>query len=99
MFSRVAIASVRDAGPHRHTADPSRLGLSVVLANATGCLEVSTSIFPFTSWRAPWIHNAFENAAATISGAEAMYRSLKRQGKIPPDQEIRFIAFGGTGDL
>ena len=69
----------------------------VVLANATGCLEVSTSIFPFTSWRAPWIHNAFENAAATISGVEAMYRSLKRQGKIPPEQEIRFIAFGGDG--
>jgi len=69
----------------------------VVLANATGCVEVSTSIFPYTSWRAPWIHNAFENAAATISGAEAMYRSLKRQGRIPPDREIRFIAIGGDG--
>jgi len=69
----------------------------VVLANATGCVEVSTSIFPYTSWRAPWIHNAFENAAATISGAEAMYRSLKRQGRIPRDREIRFIAIGGDG--
>lgn len=69
----------------------------VVLANATGCVEVSTSIFPFTSWRAPWIHNAFENAAATISGVEAMYRSLKRQGKIPADKEIRFIGLGGDG--
>lgn len=69
----------------------------VILANATGCVEVSTSIFPFTSWRAPWIHNAFENAAATISGVEAMYRSLKRQGRIPADQEYRFIAFGGDG--
>ena len=67
----------------------------VVLANATGCLEVSTTIYPYTSWRVPWIHNAFENAASTLSGVEAAYRSLKRQGKIA--EEIRFIAFGGDG--
>ncbi|HSR31851.1 MAG TPA: thiamine pyrophosphate-dependent enzyme [Anaerolineae bacterium] len=68
----------------------------VVLANATGCLEVGTTIYPYTAWRVPWIHNAFENAAATMSGVEAAYRSLVRQGKIP-DQEIKFIAFGGDG--
>jgi pyruvate ferredoxin oxidoreductase beta subunit len=69
----------------------------VVVANATGCLEVGTSIFPYTSWRIPWIHSAFENAAATIAGVEAMYQSLKRQGKLPVDREIRFLAFGGDG--
>ena len=68
----------------------------VVLANATGCLEVATTIYPFTAWRVPWIHNAFENAASTISGVEAAYRSLVRQGKIP-EQNTRFIAFGGDG--
>lgn len=67
----------------------------VVLANATGCLEVSTTIYPYTSWRVPWIHNAFENAASTLSGVEAAYQALKRQGKITDD--IRFIAFGGDG--
>ncbi len=67
----------------------------LVVANATGCLEVSTSIDEFTSWKTPWIHNAFENAAATIAGVETMYRSLKKQGKI--SDEIRFIAFGGDG--
>ena len=41
------------------------------------------------------MHSAFENAAATISGIEAAYESLKRQGKI--DQEINFVAFGGDG--
>jgi pyruvate ferredoxin oxidoreductase beta subunit len=45
------------------------------VANATGCLEVATTIYPYTSWRSPFIHNAFENAAATISGAEAMFKS------------------------
>ncbi len=67
----------------------------VVAANATGCLEVSTCISDYTSWKIPWIHNAFENAAATLSGVETMYRSLKKQGKI--SQDIKFIAFGGDG--
>jgi len=67
----------------------------LVAANATGCLEVSTTIFPYTAWKIPWMHTAFENAAATISGAEAMYKSLKRQGKIK--DKIKFIAFGGDG--
>ncbi|MBI4685551.1 MAG: pyruvate ferredoxin oxidoreductase [Nitrospirae bacterium] len=67
----------------------------LIAANATGCLEVSTCISEYTAWKIPWIHNAFENAAATISGVETMYRSLKKQGKI--DKEIKFIAFGGDG--
>jgi len=67
----------------------------VVAANATGCLEVSTSIFPYTAWDIPWIHNAFENAAATISGVESMYRAKKKKGEITED--IYFVAFGGDG--
>jgi len=68
----------------------------VVVANATGCLEVATTIYPYTAWRVPWMHSAFENAAATISGIETAYRSLVRQGKIP-ERNVRFIAFGGDG--
>jgi pyruvate ferredoxin oxidoreductase beta subunit len=68
----------------------------VVVANATGCLEVATTIYPYTAWKVPWIHTAFENAAATISGVEAMYKSLRRQGKIE-DRKIKFVAFGGDG--
>ncbi len=67
----------------------------VVVANATGCLEVSTTIYPYSSWRVPWIHNAFENASATISGIETAYNVMKRQGKI--DKEIKFLVFGGDG--
>jgi pyruvate ferredoxin oxidoreductase beta subunit len=68
----------------------------VVLSNATGCLEVATTIYPYTAWRVPWIHNAFENAASTISGVEAAYQSMVRQGKIE-DKNVKFIAFGGDG--
>lgn len=67
----------------------------IVASNATGCLEVSSCISDYTAWKIPWIHNAFENSAATLSGVEAMYQSLKKQGKI--GDEIKFIAFGGDG--
>jgi len=69
----------------------------VVVGVATGCLEVSTTALPFTSWDCSYIHNAFENAAATITGAEAAYKALKATGKIAKDKEIKFIAFGGDG--
>jgi pyruvate ferredoxin oxidoreductase beta subunit len=67
----------------------------LVLANATGCLEVASCIQDYTAWRVPWIHSAFENAAVTLAGVETMYRALKKKGKI--DREIKFIAFGGDG--
>jgi pyruvate ferredoxin oxidoreductase beta subunit len=70
-------------------------GRDIVVGCATGCLEVVTTIFPYTAWKVPYIHNAFENVASTVSGVEASYRSLKRQGKIKKD--MRFIAFGGDG--
>ena len=67
----------------------------VVAGSATGCLEVATTIYPFTAWNIPFIHNAFENSAATMSGVETAYRALKKQGKIKKD--IKFVAFGGDG--
>ncbi|MBC8447399.1 MAG: pyruvate ferredoxin oxidoreductase [Chloroflexi bacterium] len=68
----------------------------VVISCATGCLEVATTIYPYTAWRVPFIHNAFENSASTMSGIEAAYRSMVRQGKIP-EENVKFIAFGGDG--
>jgi len=67
----------------------------VVAGCATGCLEVASTIFPYSSWKTPWIHSAFENVAATISGVETAYRALKKQGKISKDAV--FVAFGGDG--
>lgn len=69
----------------------------VVVGCATGCLEVATTIYPYTAWKTPFIHNAFENSAATISGVEAAYNVLKRKGKIPADKTIKFLAMGGDG--
>ncbi len=69
----------------------------VVVSCATGCLEVSTTIYPYTAWKNPFIHNAFENSAVTCSGAEAMFQAKKRTGEIPADKKVKFIAFGGDG--
>ena len=68
-----------------------------VISNATGCMEVSSFIYPYTAWTDSYIHTAFECAAATLSGAEAAYKSMKRQGKLPDDEHTKFIAFGGDG--
>jgi pyruvate ferredoxin oxidoreductase beta subunit len=66
-----------------------------VIGCATGCLEVSTFMYPYTAWKDSFIHNAFENAGATVSGVEAAYNAMKRKGKI--DGDYKFIAFGGDG--
>ncbi len=67
----------------------------VVVINATGCLEVTSTLYPYTAWKVPYIHNAFENAGATASGVETAYRILKRKGKIKG--KIKFVVFGGDG--
>lgn len=68
----------------------------VVVVSATGCLEVVTTIFPYSAWKVPFLHNAFENSAATCSGVEAAFQSLKRKGKVKAEH-INFVAFGGDG--
>ncbi len=71
---------------------------NLVLSTATGCLEVSTAVYPYTSWDTSWIHIGFENAAAAIAGAEAMYQAKKRKGTLKdPDAPVKFVAFGGDG--
>jgi len=70
-----------------------------VVVTATGCLEVATTIYPYTSWRVPWVHNAFENAAATASGIEAAFRVLERKKGIRRPKIVVFGGDGGTFDI
>ena len=67
----------------------------VVVVGATGCLEVSTTVYPFSAWRVPFLHVAFENAGAAISGAESAWKALKKKGMCR--ENIKFVAFGGDG--
>jgi len=73
-------------------------GPKIVVA-ATGCLEVATTIFPYTSWKVPWVHSAFENAASTASGIEAAFRALEKKRGVKPPKVIVFGGDGGTFDI
>lgn len=64
-------------------------GPDVMLANATGCLEIFTTPWPESAWRVPWLHSLFENTGAIAAGMES---ALKAQGK-----STKVIAMGGDG--
>lgn len=66
-----------------------------VIGNATGCLEVSSFMYPYTAYEDSYIHNAFACAGATLSGVETAYNALKKRGEI--DDTYKFITFGGDG--
>ncbi|HID60388.1 MAG TPA: pyruvate synthase subunit beta [Hadesarchaea archaeon] len=66
------------------------LGRNAIISMPTGCMEVVTTPYPETAWKVPWIHVAFENAAAVASGVS---RALKVLGK----QGVKSVAIGGDG--
>jgi pyruvate ferredoxin oxidoreductase beta subunit len=59
-------------------------------------MEVVTTMYPETAWRVPWIHVAFENAAAVASGIEVALKALQRKGRIP-GKDVNVVVFGGDG--
>ena len=71
------------------------LGRNVIIANATGCMEIVSSPLPYTSWEVPWIHTLFENTAAVASGIEAGIKVLSRKGKYT--RKTKVVAMGGDG--
>ena len=77
------------------------LGDNTVIVNATGCMEIVASQFPYSSWRLPWIHTLFENTAAVASGIEAGYKAMKRKGR-GPRRDVKVVGIagdGGTSDI
>ncbi|MBW1841509.1 MAG: pyruvate ferredoxin oxidoreductase [Deltaproteobacteria bacterium] len=72
----------------RLVADAS--GENTIACVATGCLEVFSSPYPDPSWRIPFLHSLFENAAAVASGVEAAYKALNKG-------QVNIIAQGGDG--
>src|SRR5271157_1065341 len=72
------------------------MGSNIIIANATGCMEVISSQLPTTSWDVPWIHTLFKNTAAVASGVESAMKALARKGKLP-DKGTKVVAMGGDG--
>ena len=67
-----------------------------IVTEATGCMEVASTIYPYTSWAAPWLHTAFETAGSNASGIEAALKILKKKGRIENEQ-VDVVAFAGDG--
>jgi pyruvate ferredoxin oxidoreductase beta subunit len=76
-------------------------GRDTILVMATGCMEIISTPLPTTDWRLPWIHVAFENAAAVASGVESGLKILMSKGKVDK-KDIHVVAVagdGGTSDI
>lgn len=71
-----------------------------VIVNATGCLEVSSFLYPYTAWKDSYIHGAFENASAIASGVEAAVKMKKKKDELQDNYKILVIGGdGGTYDI
>ena len=71
------------------------LNRNVVIVMATGCMEIISSQFPYTSWEVPWIHTLFENAAIVATGVESGRRV--RAGASSRALSTKVVAMGGDG--
>lgn len=71
---------------------------NVVLLFQTGCGMVVTTPYPKTSFRVPYIHNLFQNGAATLAGLAEMYHQRQKRGEYP-EGEITFVMVSGDGGM
>lgn len=70
----------------------------VVLLFQTGCGMIVTTPYPKTSFRVPYLHNLFQNGAATLSGLAEMCYRKQQKGELPPG-DLVFIMVSGDGGL
>jgi pyruvate ferredoxin oxidoreductase beta subunit len=73
------------------TSDP------VVVVSVTGCLEVTSTLYPYSAWKVPFIHSAFENGGATAAGIAAAVKALRKKNKIPDKKRVQVVVFAGDG--
>lgn len=71
---------------------------NIIVLFQTGCGMIITTGYPKTAFRIPYIHNLFQNGAATLSGVEAAFHELKHRGEYP-DGEITFLMVSGDGGM
>jgi len=71
---------------------------NVVLLFQTGCGMVVTTAYPKTAFRIPYVHNLFQNGAATLAGLAEMFHQRQKRGEYP-DGEITFVMVSGDGGM
>jgi pyruvate ferredoxin oxidoreductase alpha subunit len=71
----------------------------IVVLFQTGCAMVVTTAYPTTAHRVNYIHNLFQNGAATLSGLVEMYHERVRRGELPKGKDVTFIMISGDGGM
>jgi len=71
----------------------------VVVLFHTGCAMVVTTGYPFSAHRVTYIHNLFQNGAATLSGLVEMYHQRVARGELPESDDITFVMISGDGGM
>ncbi|MDE6626972.1 MAG: pyruvate synthase, partial [Lachnospiraceae bacterium] len=71
---------------------------NVVLLFHTGCGMVVTTSYPKTAFKIPYVHNLFQNGAATLSGLVEMFHQRQKRGEYP-EGEITFVMISGDGGM
>jgi pyruvate ferredoxin oxidoreductase alpha subunit len=71
----------------------------VVMLFQTGCAMVVTTGYPATAHRVNYVHNLFQNGAATLSGLVEMYHERVRRGELPAASEPTFVMVSGDGGM
>ena len=69
----------------------------VIVVSVTGCLEVTSTLYPYSAWKVPYIHSAFENGGATAAGIDGAIKALRKRNKIPAGKKIQVVVFAGDG--
>jgi pyruvate ferredoxin oxidoreductase beta subunit len=67
-----------------------------IVFTATGCVEVSSTPYPYTAWGIPWAHVLFQNTAACASGAVEALNKMVAEGRA---KKADVIAIGGDGGI
>ena len=86
------------AFPTLHQIDRVLEGDVVVLFQ-TGCAMVVTTGYPTTAHRINYIHNLFQNGAATLSGLVEMYHEKVRRGELQRLDDPTFVMITGDGGM
>jgi len=71
----------------------------VVVLYQTGCAMVVSTGYPYTSHRVTYVHNLFQNGAATLSGLVEVFHERVRRGELPADEDITFVMVTGDGGM
>lgn len=74
------------------------INTETVLLMQTGCGMVVTTSYPKTAFKINYVHNLFQNGAATLSGLLEMYEEKVKRKEIK-NKEVTFIMISGDGGL